>query len=174
MTERDYSNVTPVSHSGVDFRSATEAAWANVFNRNGIRWEYEPIAFELPSGWYLPDFYLVKAQQWVEIKPTYPTREEILRLAQLNDRVASTAFIWGVPSACTMGDMKFFESSYIKDGVEHSLGRGWGPDEGASLYRCGTCGAEQVAFKSNPCHNPLCKAYDMRDNGGRYCEYPKS
>jgi hypothetical protein len=35
----------------------------------GVQWEYEPEGFSLPSGQYLPDFWLPKEQIWMEIKP---------------------------------------------------------------------------------------------------------
>ena len=50
------------------FRSRTEARWAVFFDALGIEWEYEKEGFELPSGKYLPDFWLPKAGAWAEVK----------------------------------------------------------------------------------------------------------
>ena len=56
-------------YAGCHFRSRLEARWAVFFDTAGIRWEYEPQGFELPSGKkYLPDFYLPDVQRWIEIK----------------------------------------------------------------------------------------------------------
>lgn len=56
-------------YAGCRFRSRLEARWAVFFDQLGIRWEYEPQGFELPSGQrYLPDFYLPQSHLWVEVK----------------------------------------------------------------------------------------------------------
>ena len=43
-------------YKGYRFRSRLEARWAVFFDALGLKWEYEPEGFELPSGRYLPDF----------------------------------------------------------------------------------------------------------------------
>ena len=73
--------LTPIEteYQGVKFRSRLEARWAVFFDRLGVKWLYEPEGFELPSGRYLPDFYLpligtsdgptCSIGTWIEIKP---------------------------------------------------------------------------------------------------------
>jgi hypothetical protein len=61
--------VIPTHYAGCYFRSRLEARWAVVFDTLGIRWEYELEGYALPSGWYLPDFWLPDFKFWVEIKP---------------------------------------------------------------------------------------------------------
>lgn len=56
-------------YNGYRFRSRLEARWAVFFDAMGIRYEYEPEGFELPSGMYLPDFFLQEFGVYVEIKP---------------------------------------------------------------------------------------------------------
>lgn len=60
-------------YKGYKFRSRLEARWAVFFDALGIKWEYEPEGFELPSGErYLPDFFLPKFNNgglYVEVKP---------------------------------------------------------------------------------------------------------
>src|SRR5690349_16214156 len=64
-------------YRGYRFRSRLEARWAVFFDAQGLRWEYEPEGFDLPSGWYLPDFRLLgtgwgrydPGELWVEVKP---------------------------------------------------------------------------------------------------------
>lgn len=63
----------PTLYRGVTFRSRLEARWAVLFDAVGAPWVYEREAFALPSGNYLPDFYLPDAKRWVEIKPPDPT-----------------------------------------------------------------------------------------------------
>lgn len=57
-------------YNGYRFRSRLEARWAVFFDTLGIRYEYEKEGFELPSGRYLPDFWLPGLSVWVEIKPS--------------------------------------------------------------------------------------------------------
>lgn len=58
------SSVRPIEtvYRGYRFRSRLEARWAVVLSCMGVRWEYEPEGFRLPSGKkYLPDF---RVQCW--------------------------------------------------------------------------------------------------------------
>lgn len=58
-------------YAGHRFRSRLEARWAVFFDALGVRWEYEPDAYGLPSGNYLPDFriHLAAGPVWFEVKP---------------------------------------------------------------------------------------------------------
>lgn len=59
------------TYAGCRFRSRLEARWAVFFDHLGINWRYEPEGYQLPSGWYLPDFLisLGRGQVWIEVKP---------------------------------------------------------------------------------------------------------
>ena len=59
----------PTTYRGTTFRSRLEARWAVFFDTLGIRWEYEPEGFALPSGNYLPDFRLPGLNMFAEVKP---------------------------------------------------------------------------------------------------------
>lgn len=74
-------------YGGCRFRSRTEARWAVFFDALGIAWEYEREGYELPSGRYLPDFWLPQIQGnpglveneigvWFEVKGVLPTDHE--------------------------------------------------------------------------------------------------
>lgn len=56
-------------YKGNKFRSRLEARWAVFFDTLNLRYEYEHEGFELPSGRYLPDFWLPDQECWIEIKP---------------------------------------------------------------------------------------------------------
>ena len=61
-------------YKGYRFRSRLEARWAVFFDALGLKWEYEPEGFELPSGRYLPDFKLLgigvtRKSIYTEVKP---------------------------------------------------------------------------------------------------------
>lgn len=77
------------SYAGCRFRSRLEARWAVFFDHLAIRWEYEPQGYELPSGRYLPDFWLPDAEAWIEIKGQPPTKPEKVKLFELAHAVAA-------------------------------------------------------------------------------------
>jgi hypothetical protein len=60
------------TYKGVVFRSRLEARWAAYFDMIGIKWQYEPEGYKLPSGNYCPDFFCETTSDafFVEIKPT--------------------------------------------------------------------------------------------------------
>lgn len=70
-------------YNGYRFRSRLEARWAVAFDKMGHKYLYEHEGFELPSGRYLPDFYLPNMGIWCEVKPTDFTEEEMQKCAEL-------------------------------------------------------------------------------------------
>lgn len=67
----DVIQAIATTYKGLRFRSRLEARVAAAFDRNGIEYEYESEAFQLDDVRYLPDFWLPRAHQWIEVKPTY-------------------------------------------------------------------------------------------------------
>lgn len=65
------------TYAGVVFRSRLEARWAMFFDAFHLYWRYEYEGFELPSGRYVPDFWLPELQTWVEIKPPFNREYEV-------------------------------------------------------------------------------------------------
>lgn len=68
--------LTPIqtTYAGCHFRSRIEARWAVFFDHLRLQWEYEPQGYKLPSGPYLPDFWLptlatATRGAWFEVKP---------------------------------------------------------------------------------------------------------
>lgn len=59
----------PTYYGGVKFKSALEARWAMYFDEINVAWRYEDEGYELPSGRYLPDFWLPVAGMHAEVKP---------------------------------------------------------------------------------------------------------
>lgn len=70
------------TYKGCRFRSRLEARWAVFFDTLGVRWEYEPEGFELPSGRYLPDFRL-DLWLWLEVKALPPSEADEQRFREL-------------------------------------------------------------------------------------------
>lgn len=60
---------------GTKYRCTAEAQWAAVFHELALRPHYEPESFLLPSGKYLPDFWLPDSDVYIEIKGKYSGAE---------------------------------------------------------------------------------------------------
>lgn len=87
------------AYKGRMFRSRTEARWAVFFDDMQWKWEYEKEGYELPSGRYLPDFYLPWHELWVEIKPDSPNEREMTLMSELAGATSRRAIILiGQPS----------------------------------------------------------------------------
>ena len=74
------------SYKGYRFRSRLEARWAVFLDELGLPWQYEREGYDLDGLRYLPDFWLPRQRQWMEVKPditsvTDEEREKCRRLA---------------------------------------------------------------------------------------------
>ncbi len=78
----------PTDYRGVRFRSRTEARWAVLLDGLGVEWRYEHEGFQLPSGWYVPDFWLPGPGLWIEVKGQDPTDRELALCRELADATA--------------------------------------------------------------------------------------
>lgn len=146
----DYSKVLPTEYSGVTFRSRLEARWAVFFDALGIKWEYEPEAFALPSGNYLPDFRL-HGIGYFEVKPEgapYDARHEELPSATGDEIYVAR----GMPP-----EIDVFGP--IIDGVPTNLGRSPSEDDhwydsAHAFCACNVCravGIEYIGINARLC-----------------------
>lgn len=89
----------PTRYKGYRFRSRLEARWAVLFDAMDMRWEYEADGFTLPSGPYLPDFWLPEIGVWCEVKPNDDAVvwSKIYELAEHTTQ--PVAVLWGTPEA---------------------------------------------------------------------------
>lgn len=71
-------------HHGIDFRSRTEARWAEFFWLTGTPFEYEPEGFDLGGVWYVPDFWLPHPALYVEVKGKPPSVNETDKMLRLS------------------------------------------------------------------------------------------
>jgi hypothetical protein len=88
---------TPTTYAGIAFRSRTEAAWAERFDRDGVRWRYEARWFKLRRDGrrmgYLPDFELEDGR-FVEIKGAPPTEDEQWKCQQVANITGDDVLIY--------------------------------------------------------------------------------
>lgn len=88
-TDQPAIKAIQTNYKGYRFRSRLEARWAVFFDALNLRWEYEKEGFTLPSGPYLPDFYIPPQPRtagmfyWLEIKPTKLEDYKLFELGHL-------------------------------------------------------------------------------------------
>lgn len=88
----------PTTYRGQPFRSKLEARVASLLDHLGLRWEFEPQGFDLPSGKYLPDFRVTvnrKNQFWIEVKGPTPNAREFSVATDINLYVAPLMILQG-------------------------------------------------------------------------------
>ena len=71
-------------YKGHHFRSRVEARWAVFFDHQEIEWVYEKEGFGLPSGGFLPDFWLPQVNMWAECKGGDFSDDEIRKCYELS------------------------------------------------------------------------------------------
>jgi len=55
-------------YKNIKMRSTWETKYAKYLDKNNIKWQYEPKAFDLGTTTYRPDFYLLETNEYIEIK----------------------------------------------------------------------------------------------------------
>jgi hypothetical protein len=99
------------------FRSRLEARCAVFLEAMGLRWEYEPEGFELPSGRYLPDFKVYDADKlhgfyWLECKGGKPKDQEV----QLAKELCESSL--GAPCVVFTSETMEFVRLYYLRGID--------------------------------------------------------
>jgi len=109
---------------GCLFRSRLEARCAVFLEAMGLRWDYEPEGFELPSGRYLPDFKVYKegcpaGYYWIECKGGIPTDREVQLARELAKATTACVVFFRQPFFQLMREQcastkEFYESDFYK------------------------------------------------------------
>jgi hypothetical protein len=106
-------------YAGYKFRSRTEARWAVFLNNAGIAYEYEREGYSLPSGCYLPDFWLTDWNAWIEVKGEKPTATEIKLCEELAHHTDAICIL------CVGQPGMSRPRVYCSDSTDSSGGTGW-------------------------------------------------
>ncbi len=62
------NNWKRIKYNNIWMKSTWELKYAEYLDKQGIKWLYEPKAFDLGNTTYTPDFYLPESDTYVEIK----------------------------------------------------------------------------------------------------------
>lgn len=168
MPKRDgnkYKIIKPIEtkYKGILFRSRLEARWAYFFDLIGVQWEYEPEGYVLPSGPYLPDFWLPKVSLrgarlglFVEVKPTADNDDDRFReFVEVIEK--NLAVVCGNGFLNTNGTYEGFQ--YAHDGAE----LWW--DNYMGFYKCKKCGFVKFEFMESRYMNcPACNSKRSMDD----------
>ena len=82
----------PCYHQGYMMRSQIERTVARMMDSLGIRWLYEPEVYQTDAGGYLPDFKVIAADVFIEVKGKEPTDVEIAKAEALARRTGCQVF----------------------------------------------------------------------------------
>ena len=124
---------------GCLFRSRLEARCAVFLEAMGLRWDYEPEGFELPSGRYLPDFKVYKegcpaGYYWIECKGGIPTDQEVQLARELAKATTACVVFFRQPFFQLMREQcasvkEFYEGDFYKSVAPFSKFNGEVTDE---------------------------------------------
>lgn len=163
----------PTSYNGIVFRSRTEARWAVFFDALGVPWIHEPEGYQLPSGWYVPDFWLPHHGAFWEVKGAKPTEQESTKAAELATATGRYVYIaWGQPEE-SQGrcDYAVHEGAYwFTATVEGEFGGGW-TDLSYRWCVCPKCGEVGVEFDGRGAR--VCAQKCVNENKAYSYDHPR-
>lgn len=143
-------------YRGFRFRSRLEARWAVFFDYLCIPFEYEKEGFDLPSGKYLPDFWLPEQQYWIEIKGQEATQKELDLCIELEDYTKHKAFVFD--RGITNGKLDSTKTITIPEAQHYN-------DVSYMWCKCPDCGSLGIEFEGRSDRLPCKISYeDAVDN----------
>jgi hypothetical protein len=163
-------------YKNILFRSKLEADWARAFDALGIEWEYEKEGRYFGEMFYLPDFFLPRSRQFVEVKGVFEPNDcrklqavcsHISRRPHTGDSVPDLCIVACEPHGVFRGwerghwsDVSFFEflNRACRTTVLFQCVKccGWWFADEAMGWQCQCCGAyDGDHFLANRFMSPL-------------------
>lgn len=159
----------PTRYNDILFRSKLEADWARAFDALGIEWQYELEGRYFGQQFYLPDFFLPRSRQFIEVKGVFEPNDCRKIVALLRD-VAPRPFT----CSDTCPDIALV--ACLPNGVFLGWERGVGDPLGSILslsraashdlraFACSVCGGWWFADDSMSWRCQCCGAYAGNGN----------
>ena len=164
-TDRTRTGAVPTIYAGVTFRSRIEARWAVFMDAAGIQWTYEPEAFDLPGGKYLPDFWLPQLSAYYEVKGADPTDAELRKAQELAEVTGHGVYVAA----------GWIPRILMPDATEGRLAPEWvSVGDEQSIHYHGPGGVWDWCYRWCIC--PICGAPDIQFEGmaARHCGVSKA
>src|SRR5690242_11919488 len=98
-------------YAGIVFRSKLEADWARAFDALGVEWQYEHEGRYFGDVFYLPDFWLPRSRQFVEVKAVFEPDDcrKIQRLLQhIEPRPHLNGLTLDIPIVAALPNGRFY------------------------------------------------------------------
>jgi len=149
-------------YKGYRFRSRTEARWAVFLDTLGVPWEYEKQGYHLPSGPYLPDFWLPAQSCWLELKGEPPTEGESKFCEELAAGSGNNVFLF-VGQPYMPADCYGWDESVEYDARGHLFMPDGGWDNGRAFCVCEDCGAVGIEYEARSDRLPCKECYRCSD-----------
>lgn len=129
----------PSIFRGVTYRSRVEARWAIFLHELGVKAQWEPDGFDLGGVPYMPDFYVIAWDIYIEVKGAVPTGAERHKCQLLAE--AS-----GKPVLLAIGDPATGLGEWFTPGFPHDEI----PTGNARIAKCRKCERTVVALSYGP------------------------
>lgn len=154
----------PTTYNGVQFKSRTEARWAAYFDLMDVEWRYEDEAYLLPSGGYLPDFYLPLHDCYAEVKGDdgfdLVAMRKVYELSNLTKR--KVLLLDGPPAHTTYLLAYAFDGYVEEDGTEVVIHEAYGEV-------CGDADGGEIGICAD--YVPLSDCKDRFRQGGWWTDF---
>lgn len=141
-------------YNGIEFRSKLESKTAQALDNLGIKYEYEPDGYKLSNGmWYKPDFWLPRANQYVECKGKMKDTDSA-KIAGLVDDTSRPIVVISYKNAILIMRHRNEPGEAIKTYTKDVI----------RLVECKKCGVKWFVSMGNTFKCPQCGA----DNGSEH------
>ena len=136
-------------YNGIEYRSKLESKTAQALDNIGIEYVYEPDGYKLTNGmWYRPDFWLPKANQFIECKGVMQVTDSA-KIAGLVEDTSHPVLVISYDNAMMV--MRFWNDKR-NDVVTYS--------RNLALGRCLSCGEKFFFAHEDTYACPACGAYE--------------
>lgn len=159
MEFTDTAKAIETRYNGRRFRSRKEARWAVFFDSLRLPWEYEKEGFELPSGRYLPDFWMQKQDCWIEIKGSAATERELALAGELAEATNRDVFVFDSPLEL------YSPEGYATVPWAHAFFAGGGGDCAYLWCECPRCGSLGTQFDGRSDRLPCTQRFEYIQEG---------
>lgn len=133
----------PREYKGVEYRSTTESKVAEIFDKYGTKFIYEPEGYSLNGMLYIPDFYLPEIKTFVEVKG--PTNSDLSKPKALLESLCESLTEdekqenWWLPKYIVViiySDGTFYSAEETEDDIKRQIAMHYKELLFATCFKC--------------------------------------